>query len=456
MEKTKKLDNDFTSGSIPKKLIKFMGPILVALILQAMYGAVDLMVVGKFGTSADISGVATGTNIINFFTFTVTGLTMGVTVLISRYLGERRGEKVGKVIGGAICFFAVLAVVLSVLILIFADGISTIMQAPKDAHALTSLYVRICGGGMIFIIAYNVISGIFRGMGDSKNPLLFVLIACVVNIIGDLILVGGCGLGVAGAAIATVSAQAVSVVLSLLIIRKKQLAFTMTKSDIRFSGEIKKFLKIGFPIGLQEFLTQISFLVLCAVINNISLEASSGYGVAQKVVSFIMLIPAALMQSMSAFVGQNVGAGNDKRAKSALFTGMGMGAAVGLFIMIFIYFWGNLPASLFSDDTLVIERAFEYLKGFSSEAVITCILFSLMGYFNGYGRTMFVMAQGLLQSFLIRMPLSYIMSLKEGATLTEIGIAVPIATVFGIILCVIYYFRMQKQLKRSIKVSPLA
>ena len=451
MEQEKRLSDDFTTGSIPKKLTKFMVPVLLALILQAMYGAVDLLVVGWFGSSEGISAVATGSNIIHFVTITVTGLTMGITVLISRYIGEKREERVGKVIGTGICFFLVLGIVLSVILLLFAEGITTLMQTPKDAYELTVQYVRICGGGMIFIVAYNVISGIFRGLGNSRLPLLFVAIACVVNIIGDLIFVAVFDWDVAGAALATVLAQIVSVVLSLVIICRQKLPFTVKRSDIRFSREIKRFFQIGGPIALQEMLTSVSFLVLCAIINNISLEASSGYGVAQKVVAFIMLIPSALMQSMSAFVGQNVGAGNPKRAKQALFCGMGIGCAIGFFIMIFIYFWGDLTAMVFTKDPLYIEKAFEYLRGFSSEAVITCILFSMMGYFNGNSRTVFVMIQGVLQSFLIRMPVSYFMSLKEGVTLTEIGIAVPLSTVFGIILCMIYYLHMNRQSTKRLR-----
>lgn len=445
MDSEARLSSDFTEGSIPKKLLRFMGPVLLALILQAMYGAVDLLVVGRFGTAEGISAVSTGSNIINFFTFTIAGLTMGVTVLISRYIGEGRESRIGKVIGGAVCFFIVLGAALTALLLLLSDGIAVIMQAPKEAHELTVQYIQICGGGMIFIVAYNVISGIFRGLGNSKLPLLFVAIACAVNIVGDLLLVAVFDMNVAGAAIATVFAQAVSVVLSLVIIRKQKLPFKMQRSDICFSGEVGRFLKIGFPILLQELLTQMSFLVLCAIINRLGLDASSGYGVAQKIVSFVMLIPSALMQSMSAFVAQNVGAGKPKRARHSMLWGMGMGAAVGIIITVFMFFWGDIPSSIFTDDPNVIAKSAEYLKGFSPEAVITCILFSFIGYFNGNGKTVFVMIQGTLQSFLIRMPVSYLMSLRENPSLTEIGVAVPLSTVFGIILCVLYYLHMNKK-----------
>ena len=333
--------NDFTQGRIVSKLLTFMIPIFGALVLQAMYGAVDLLVVGRFGTTAGISGVSTGSNIVNLVTFTITGLTMGVTVVMGQYMGEKKPEKAGRVVGGAICLFVVLSFILAVVMLAFARPFAVLMQAPEEALDLTVLYVRICGGGIFFIIAYNVISSIFRGIGDSNMPLVLVGIACVVKIIGDLLFVAVFGWNVAGAALATVMAQAVSVVLSLIIIRKRELPFTLKREDIRFHAEIKKFVQVGTPIAFQEILTQMSFLALCAFINRLGLDASSGYGVANKIVSFVMLVPGSLMQSMASFVAQNVGAGHEKRARKAMVTGMLIGCGVGVFIMAFAFFRGG-------------------------------------------------------------------------------------------------------------------
>lgn len=440
---------DFTRGSIPVKMVRFMVPILGALILQAMYSAVDLLIVGKFGTTAGISGVSTGSNIINMATFTICGLTMGVTVLIGRYLGEGRPERIGRVIGGVICFFLSLAAVLTVFLLLFARPVAVLMQAPEEALDLTVQYIRICGAGMVFVIAYNVISSVFRGMGDSRLPLIFVAIACGANVIGDLVLVAGFHMNVAGAALATVGAQAVSVILSLVIIRRQKLPFTFRKEDIGFSREVKKFLVIGAPMAFQELLTNLTFLALCAFINRLGLEASSGYGVAQRLQSFVMLIPSSIMQSMSSFVAQNVGACREDRARQAMKCGMGIGAGVGVFIAYLAFFHGDLLSAAFTGDAAVIGRSFEYLRGFAPEAIVTSILFSYMGYFNGHSRTMFVMGQGLAQSFLVRLPLSYIMSIQPNATLTQIGLAAPTATVFGILLCTVYYFRMDRERKKE-------
>lgn len=444
--KENQLSDDFTQGNIAGKLLKFMIPILGALILQAMYGAVDLLVVGQFGTDAGISAVSTGSNIINLVTFVIAGLTMGVTVLISRYLGEQAMEKIGKVIGGAIAFFFLLTAVLMALLLLFAPNFAGWLNAPQEAYDLTVTYVRICGAGLAFVVAYNVISGIFRGLGNSRLPLIFVAIACGVNILGDLLFVAVLGMNVAGAALATILAQFVSVVMSLVIIRRQQLPFSVSGKDIGFHPEIKTFLRLGFPIALQDMLVNISFLILCAIVNGIGLEASSGYGIAQKVTAFVMLIPSSLMQSMSAFVAQNVGAGKEERAKKAMLAGMAIGACIGVFIFAFSFFRGDLPSALVTSDSGYIAKSAEYLKGFSPEAILTCLVFSYIGYFNGHGKTMPVMVQGITSSFLVRVPLSYLFSIQPGANLVTIGLAVPITSVYGILFFTVCYVKFQREL----------
>ena len=212
---------DFTQGSILKKLSLFMLPILGALVLQAAYGAVDLLVVGRFGSTAGLSGVSTGSQVLNLVTFVVTQLAMGITVLIARYLGEKKQKQIGAVLGGGAVVFTILALVLLLVLVGLARPISILMQAPSEALTATTGYVRICGFGILFIVAYNLLSAIFRGLGDSRSPLLFVLVACFVNIIGDLIFVAGLHMDAAGAALATVLAQAVSVVFALCILAKK-------------------------------------------------------------------------------------------------------------------------------------------------------------------------------------------------------------------------------------------
>lgn len=433
---------DFTQGNILKKLVAFMMPILGALILQAAYGAVDLLVVGRFGSTSGLSAVSTGSQVLNLVTFVVIQFAMGITVLIARYLGEKRPERIGAVIGGGAVVFTMMSVALFIAMVGFARPISVLMQAPAEAVDLTASYVRICGAGILFIVAYNLLSAIFRGLGDSKSPLLFVLVACIVNIIGDLVLVADLHMDAAGAAIATVTAQALSVVFAVMLLLKKDLPFAITKKEFRLNPQCRKFLKIGLPLALQEFLTQISFLALCAFVNRLGLEASSGYGVACKIVNFAMLVPSSLMQSMASFVSQNIGAGKKKRAKQSMFTGIGVGLAVGCVVFVLVLFKGDVLCSAFSTDAAVIQNGFAYLKGFAPETLVTAILFSMIGYFNGNNKTVWVMTQGLIQTLLVRLPLAYFMSIQPNASLTKIGLAAPVATTVGIVLNVGFFIHL--------------
>ena len=435
---------DFTQGSILKKLVFFMMPVLGALILQAAYGAVDLLVVGRFGSTSGLSAVSTGSQVLNLVTFVVIQFAMGITVLIARYLGEKKPQQIGAVIGGAVVVFALISIGLFIIMVCFARPISVLMQAPAEAVDLTSRYVRICGSGIFFIVAYNLMSAIFRGLGDSKSPLLFVLVACIVNVIGDLFFVAVLHKDAAGAAVATVMAQALSVVFAVILLLKKELPFEIKKSDFRFNLQCKKFLKIGLPLALQECLTQLSFLALCAFINRLGLEASSGYGVACKIVNFAMLVPSALMQSMASFVSQNVGAGKTKRAKKSMFTGIGVGLAVGFFVFLLVLFKGDMLAGFFSTDAGVVQKGYDYLKGFALETIVTAVLVSMVGYFNGNNKTLWVMAQGLIQTLLVRLPLAYFMSIQPNASLTKIGLAAPISTIVGIILNIGFFLYLER------------
>ena len=442
---------DFTQGSILKKLVAFMMPVLGALILQAAYGAVDLLVVGRFGSTSGLSAVSTGSQVLNLVTFVVVQFAMGITVLIARYLGEKKPEKIGAVIGGGAIVFTIISVVLFIVMVCFAHPISILMQAPEEAVDLTASYVRICGGGIFFIVVYNLLSAIFRGLGDSKSPLLFVLVACIVNVIGDLALVAGLHMDAAGAAIATVSAQALSVVFAVVLLIKKELPFSIARKDFRLNPQCKKFLKIGLPLALQEFLTQVSFLALCAFVNRLGLEASSGYGVACKIVNFAMLVPSALMQSMASFVSQNIGAGRKKRAKKSMFTGIGVGLVVGCLVFALVIFKGDMLAGFFSTDAAVIENGYAYLKGFALETIVTAILFSMVGYFNGNNKTIWVMTQGLIQTLLVRLPLAYFMSIQPNASLTKIGLAAPISTMVGVVLNIGFYVYLNRAEQKNAK-----
>lgn len=436
----KRTEQNLVQGNILRTLISFAVPVLLALFLQAMYGAADLIIVGQFAGTNEQSGVASGSQLFNMVTMVITGLTMGVTVFVGEAIGSGNRERAGQGVGCGIAIFAVVALLVTAAVVPFSDQLAIWMHAPAQAFTQTSHYVLICGVGTVFITAYNVIGAIFRGIGDSKTPLLTVAIACVINILGDLLLVAVFHMGAAGAAIATVTAQAVSVACSLFLIRKKTLPFSFSLRYIRFENNcIKRILRIGVPIALQELLVQFSFLFIQVVVNGMGVAQSAAVGVAEKVCVFLMLVASAYMQSISAFVAQNNGAGQWERSRQALFYGIKTALVAGAAMGTLAFFGGSILSSIFSNEPLVIANAHAYLKAYAIDCLLTAVLFCFVGYFNGCGRTAFVMIQGVVGAFCVRIPVVFLMSHLENVTLFHIGLGTPISSMAQIILCVIAF-----------------
>lgn len=372
-------------------------------------------------------------------TMIITGLSMGITVYVGQKIGENNKEEAGKAIGSGVVLFILIGAVLSALLVVFTKQLAGLLHAPSEAFTQTCEYIMVCGGGTVFIGLYNLLGAIFRGIGDSKTPLFTVIIACVINIVGDLLFVAVWGLGAMGAALATVVAQAVSVIVSVLIIIKKPLPFAFKKEYLSFGKRlIMQELKIGTPIALQEFLVGISFMVIQTVVNSIDVTASAGVGVAEKVCAFIMLVPSAFSQSISAFVAQNIGAGYKDRAKKVLKCGIITSLCVAVFIGSFTFFKGDILACIFSKDAAVIEQAFHYLRAYAIDTLFTAILFCYIGYYNGCGNTLFVMLQGIVGAFCVRVPVVFLMSNLADTSLFHIGLATPISTIVQIVLCLIF------------------
>lgn len=441
-------ENQFITGKILAPLLKFALPILLALFLQSMYGAVDLLIVGQFGQPADVSAVSTGSQIMMTLTNLMVGLAMGTTIFLGQKIGEGKKEYGGAIVGASICLFLFAGILLTLLIPLGAGVLARVMHAPEEAFELTVSYIRICGAGSAVIIAYNLIGSIFRGMGDSKTPLITVAIACFCNILGDLLLVGLFHMGTAGAALATVFAQAVSVVISLLLIRRQKLPFSFSKEQIRPDKVIiKRVLLLGFPIALQDLLVGISFLILLAIVNSLGLTASAGVGVAEKVCGFIMLVPSAFMQAMSAFVAQNWGAEKYDRAKKSLVQVISVSLIFAVAMFYLSFFHGDLLSGIFSKDARIISASFDYLRAYAIDCLLTCFLFCFIGFFTGTGETNFVMVQGLVGAFCVRIPVSFFMSRQTPVSLFHVGLATPCSTIVQIILCLAWMQVLNRKLK---------
>lgn len=431
---------------MPDKTAGLMSAVLSAMFLQAMYGAVDLLIVGQFASTADVSAVSTGSQIITTLTNLIVSFSMGITVTVAQRIGQKRADDAAQTIGTGLIIFAITGVVFMVISIIGASLLTKTMQAPKEAFDLTVSYIRICGVGFPVITAYNLLVSIFRGLGDSKTPLKAVGIACIVNIIGDLLFVAVFNLGASGAAIATVIAQLISVIISFFIIKRTKLPFNMRKSNVKLKRQyVSNIIRIGVPIALQEFLMGISFLVMIAIVNRIGVTASAGVGVANKVCNFIMLVPIAFMQSMSAFVAQNYGAGFIDRAKKALKSGIAVSFIFGIAMFVLTFFRGDLLAGIFSNNADTVSDAWDYLKAYAIDCLQTCFLFCFIGYYNGIEKTKFVMMQGICGAFLVRIPVAFLMQHFGNGSLFQIGLAIPCSTVLQIIMCFVGYIYFGKK-----------
>ena len=441
--------NSFLLGKILSSLVHFSVPLMLALLLQALYGGVDLAVVGLFGNASELSAVATGSQVMQSITVLISGLTMGVTVLLGQVIGAGDYKKGSCIICGEVKLFFWIALVITVFMIFFAKRAAMLMNVPSEALDKTVLYIRICSAGVIFITAYNGISGIFRAMGNSKAPFIFVLIASVVNIVLDLIFVGLLGFGASGAAVATVIAQCGSVLFSLFYIKCKPLPFKIEKQNFANSGYKREIIKVGLPIALQDFLVNISFLIITSIINKIGLVASASIGIAEKLFVFLSIVPVSFMSALSAFVAQNVGSGNYHRAKKAFWITEGISVPVGVIMFLITFFKGDCLASLFTSDAMVIDSTRVYLKGCSFEYLLIAVSFCMVGFFNGMGKTRFVMLQGLFAAFCVRIPLSYIFSIMPGGGMFYISLAVPVSAIVSLFFCIIYYIILMSRLKKN-------
>ncbi len=440
---------NFTEGRIFRPLIRFTIPVMGALFLQSLYGAADLLIVGRYASNPDVSAVSTGAQLMQTVMSLISGLAMGTTVLLGQKIGEGDRRGAGETIGAAISFFSLFGIVLSVALFLGTPFLAQIMNAPPQAAAKTCSYIRICSAGLLFIIAYNVLGSLFRGIGNARLPLLSVAAAAVINIFLDLLLVKGFDMGAAGAAAATVISQGISVLASLFLLRRIELPFLFDRSSIRFHKDLTRMiLKYGVPIALMDLLVGVSFLVILSIVNSLGLLASAGVGVAEKVCGFVLLIPSSFSQSMASFTAQNYGARKMKRAYQGLRYGILTSLLFGLGLFYLAFFHGDLLCGLFSGDPEVIQVGWDYLKAYAIDCILTSVFFLMTGFFNGCGYTRFVMLQGIIGAFCVRIPISWLMSRQIPVSLFHIGLATPASSFVQCILCGLYFLHVRKELKK--------
>ena len=441
---------DLTEGSVSKKLMRFAMPFLAANILQAFYNMADMLIVGIFMGKTGISGVSIGGQICLLIVNLIVGLASGGTVLIAQYAGAKRDDQIKGTIGTMFTIYVVAAVVLTGLVVAFLDPILNLMQTPAESFAEAHEYLLVCALGTIFIFGYNAVSAMLRGMGDSKSPLLFVGVATVTNIVLDILLVGPAGMGAAGAALATIFAQALSLVLSLVYLRRRSFVFDFKLKSFCFEKEkAKKLLKIGLPASIQGTLVSLSFIILTSLANSFGIDSSSAYGIGGKVNSFAILPGLAISSAIAAMAGQNIGAGLFDRAHKTMMKGMQIALGISAAICLLFNLFPNEIARIFSSEQEVIDATASYLRYISVDCVISSIVFSFNGLIMASGYTMMSLLNALITSIALRVPLAFLFASGMGMKLDGIGLASSLAPI-GAVLTGWIFLRSGKWKKSSV------
>ena len=447
-----KKELDLTQGSVPKVLLQFAVPYLLANILQALYGGADLFVVGQFDDAASVAGVAIGSQVMQTVTGIILGLTTGITVLIGIATGARNNRELAAIIGSSVWLFAIVGVVLTFLMTVFHNLIAVIMHTPLEAMRDTEHYLLVCSLGIPFIIGYNVVCGILRGLGDSRTPLYFVALACVINIVLDFLLVGAFHLRAMGAAIATVASQGISFAAALWFLYRRGFSFEFGRKDIRLSGYLsRRVLTLGAPIALQDALVNVSFLIITVIVNQMGVVASAALGVVEKIIVFAMLPPMAISSAVAAMTAQNYGAGLGERMTNCLRAGIAMALVFGVSVCVYSQFLPETLTGIFTNDAAVITMGAEYLHGYSIDCIIVSFVFCMNSYFSGQGNSWFPMIHSLIATFLFRIPLSWAFRHIDPTSLFWMDFAPPLATSVSLLICFWYLRKWERKLRTKIK-----
>lgn len=445
-------ENDLTTGKISKTVFLFALPYLLSCFLQTLYGMVDLFVVGLYDTPATTTAVSIGSQVTHMLTVIVVGFAMGTTVKIGREVGQKRDEAVRRTIGNTIVLFGGLAVLLTVILLVLTGAIVHVMKTPVEAAGETFYYLLICFAGVPFIVAYNVISSIFRGLGDTRHPLYFVAVACGVNVVLDFVFVGALDLGAAGAALATICGQAVSVVLALWFMPRILPGISISRNDLHPDKTVMdNILRVGTPIAMQDGFIQIAFIVITVIANARGLVAAAAVGVVEKIIGFLFLVPSALLSSISAITAQNMGADKPQRAVGALRWGLVLTMGWGLLCGVYCQFVPGSLVGVFVKETEVISAGCAYLRSYSWDVFFAAIHFCFSGYFCGCQKAQYSFVHNIISILVARIPGAYLASVWFPENLMPMGVAAPLGSAISAVICIVLYRRMNGQRKRFSK-----
>lgn len=440
------MEKNLTTGSVLKNVVFFSLPYLLSYFLQTLYGMADLFIIGQFEGVASTTAVSIGSQVMHMLTVMLVGLAMGATVSIGQAVGAKDHKRAAVCTGNTVTLFMSLSLVLTAVLLLLRHGIVGVMATPQEAIAGTETYLSICFAGIPFITAYNIISAIFRGMGDSKSPMYFIAVACVANIGLDYFFMGACRMGPAGAALGTTLSQAISVVVALLVIRRRKIGIAFCKKDFSPKRPImERLLKIGVPVALQDGFVQVSFVFITILANRRGLTDAAAVGIVEKIISFLFLIPSSMLSTVSALGAQNIGAGKPERARQTLRDAIFIATGFGIVVAVAVQFVAEGAVGLFTPDNAVKLAGGPYLRGYIWDSFFAGIQFSFSGYFCACGKSGLSFLHNFLSIILVRMPGAYLASVWYPQTLFPMGLASAAGSLFSILVCVAAYTILKRR-----------
>ena len=441
-----RMEKDLTTGSVLKNIVFFSLPYLLSYFLQTLYGMADLFIIGQFNGVDRITAVSVGSQVMHMLTVMIVGLAMGATVTIGKAIGGKKLEQASITVGNTITLFMGVSIVMTVLLLLLVKPIVAVMSTPTEAVSETIIYLIICFIGIPFITAYNIISSIFRRLGDSKSPMYFIAIACVVNIILDYLFIGGLHLGAAGAALGTTLSQTVSVIVALCVVRRRKTGITLKRQYFKPHMEtMGQILRIGIPVALQDGFIQIAFIVITVIANRRGLNDAAAVGIVEKFISIVFLVPSTMLSTVSALSAQNIGAGKHERASATLRYAIMIAVGFGIVVAVITQFAGKDIVGIFTKDEAVIVLGDQYLRSYIWDCVFAGIHFSFSGYFCAYGLSGISFLHNVLSIICVRIPGAYFASLYYPDTLYPMGFAAPGGSLLSVIVCVIAFCIVRKR-----------
>ena len=445
------MEKNLTQGSIFKNIVVFSLPFLLSYFLQTLYGMADLFIAGQFNGANVISAVSIGSQVMHMFTVMIVGLAMGGTVLIGQAVGARDSKKVSNVIGNTITLFIIIAIFITFILLALCRKIVLVVQTPIESIDETDSYLKICFIGIPFIVAYNVISSIYRGLGDSKSPMIFITIACVINIILDYLFMGILGMKASGAAIATVLAQTFSVIISIVFMTKTKNRIKISKTDLILKSKTaRSILKIGVPVCCQDGFIQISFMIITVIANRRGVDVAAAVGIVEKIICFLFLVPSTMLSTVSSIAAQNIGAVFFDRAEKTLWLGTSIAAAIGLIFALVFQFAAKPILSLFTSENAVIDLGVQYIKSYVFDCFFAAIHFSFSGYFCAMGKSIISFIHNVISIICVRIPGAYLAAKLYPQTLFPMGMAAPLGSALSAMICVLAFFVCRKKYRIGI------